>query len=366
MLVPRISLLELRSEEEIKKDPFNLNGQTRTSLYNINQNSQLYASQEPQIPLETQINNLKESDPSKYRKYLSRLTISANGGNEKAKELLGKIGEDAARQRGGYEGLNTGIYAAALTPATIMGISGASWVYNQLPKWIKTGVDMGLTVDGVRNFFSGNGVQKTYREAKEGNYGRAILSGIGDGLDVLGSGRIVRKTYTLAKDIKNISSLSTIKNRLTHPIETYKFIQVNKANQKIIPQDLWQPYIQEFRNYKFHNSGNIGLSTSLEKKQITNLSDKTAKSLWSRGHETGHILSYVISKNPKLQYYPIVEVHPRYSYNSTDLEILAKERFADMFATKAGLSYTDNSQEVLDRISNVLNYPDKSFLKKIK
>lgn len=45
---------------------------------------------------------------------------------------------------------------------------------------------MGLTADGTRNFFSGNGIQKTYREAKAGNYGKAILSGIGDTLDIAG------------------------------------------------------------------------------------------------------------------------------------------------------------------------------------
>jgi hypothetical protein len=34
--------------------------------------------------------------------------------------------------------------------------------------------------------FSGNGVQKTYREFKAGNYGKATLSGIGDILDIVG------------------------------------------------------------------------------------------------------------------------------------------------------------------------------------
>lgn len=84
--------------------PLDIRSQVVTALDNINRNPELYTPPKPTIPLETRINDLKEANPSKYRDYISTLTSSANSGNEEARELLGKVGEDAARQRRGYDG----------------------------------------------------------------------------------------------------------------------------------------------------------------------------------------------------------------------------------------------------------------------
>lgn len=150
--------------------PLDIRSQVVTALDNINRNPELYTPPKPTIPLETRINDLKEANPSKYRDYISTLTSSANSGNEEARELLGKV---------------------------------VSWVYRQLPRWIRTGIDIGLTADGARNLFSKNGIQKTYREAKVGNYGKAALSGAVDILDLLGgynlSKKIINKTKNLIK-----------------------------------------------------------------------------------------------------------------------------------------------------------------------
>lgn len=54
-------------------------------------------------------------------------------------------------------------------------------------------VNAALTVDGVRNALSGEGVQKTYKLAKEGDYWRATKSGVGDVLDLLGGLSIASK-----------------------------------------------------------------------------------------------------------------------------------------------------------------------------
>lgn len=190
--------------------PLDIRSQVVTALDNINRNPELYTPPKPTIPLETRINDLKEANPSKYRDYISTLTSSANSGNEEARELLGKVGEDAARQRRGYEGLNKAIYIPAIIGAGALAapsISASgkvvSWVYRQLLRWIRTGIDIGLTADGARNLFSKNGIQKTYREAKVGNYGKAALSGAVDILDLLGgynlSKKIINKTKNLIK-----------------------------------------------------------------------------------------------------------------------------------------------------------------------
>lgn len=138
--------------------PLDIRSQVVTALDNINRNPELYTPPKPTIPLETRINDLKEANPSKYRDYISTLTSSANSGNEEARELLGKVGEDAARQRRGYEGLNKAIYIPAIIGAGALAapsISASgkvvSWVYRQLPRWIRTGIDIGLTAEEKRD-----------------------------------------------------------------------------------------------------------------------------------------------------------------------------------------------------------------------
>lgn len=128
--------------------PLDIRSQVVTALDNINRNPELYTPPKLTTPLETRINDLKETNPNKYREYISTLTSSANSGNEEARELLGKIGEDAP----------------AIIGAGALAAPSVSWIYSQLPKWVKTGIDIGLTVDGARNFFSDNGWQKTKRE----------------------------------------------------------------------------------------------------------------------------------------------------------------------------------------------------------
>lgn len=73
--------------------PLDIRSQVVTALDNINKNPELYTPPKPTTSLETRINDLKETNPSKYREHISTLTSSANSGNEEARELLGKIGE---------------------------------------------------------------------------------------------------------------------------------------------------------------------------------------------------------------------------------------------------------------------------------
>lgn len=70
-------------------------------------------------------------------------------------------------------------------------------------------VNATLTADGVRNALSGEGVQKTYKLAKEGDYWGAAKSGVVDALDLLGGYRLL-KTGTRALKLQqspfNLSS----------------------------------------------------------------------------------------------------------------------------------------------------------------
>lgn len=219
--------------------PLDIRSQVVTALDNINRNPELYTPPKLTTPLETRINDLKETNPNKYREYISTLTSSANSGNEEARELLGKIGEDAARQRRGYEGLNTAMYAPAIIGAGVLAApsisaagKGVSWLYGQLPNWIKTGIDIGLTADGARNFFSRNGVQKTYREAKAGNYGKAILSGIGDTLDIAGAMHLPKSGRKTVDGIMNWGKTHKI-NLSLDPNKYYRLVSKSAIDDAI-------------------------------------------------------------------------------------------------------------------------------------
>jgi hypothetical protein len=64
--------------------PLDIRSQVVTALDNINRNPELYTPPKLTTPLETRINDLKETNPNKYREYISTLTSSANSGNEEA------------------------------------------------------------------------------------------------------------------------------------------------------------------------------------------------------------------------------------------------------------------------------------------
>lgn len=234
--------------------PLDIELQVSTALDNIFRELDQHTPSKPTTPLETRINDLKETAPNKYREYISTLTSSANSGNERARELLGKVGEDAARQRRGYEELNKAI----LESLPILGAGkAASWLYNQLPNKIKLGIDIGYTVDGARNIFGRHSLKKTYMEAKAGNYRGAISSGIENILDIYLPKSItglLRNVRNWGKTRKINLGLDLIKGtrRVVEPaIGTAMFSRVGRADLK--------PYLSGVinKNFPTHVSGNI-------------------------------------------------------------------------------------------------------------
>ena len=215
--------------------PLDIRSQIITALDNINKNPELYTPPKPTTPLETRINDLKETNPNKHREYLSTLASSANNGNERARELLGKIGEDAARKRRGYEGLNKVVFtipaiaAGAIAAPTISAATkGISGLYSQLPQWLKTSINIGLAADGVRNFVGNNGIQKTYKEVKAKNYGKAILSGAVDTLDLLGGYGLAKKIFDINRNlIKSYRTYLFNNKYLSVPNNSPKFSQTS-------------------------------------------------------------------------------------------------------------------------------------------
>lgn len=308
--------------------PLDIRSQVVTALDNINKNPELYTPPKLTTSLETRINDLKETNPSKYREHISTLTSSANSGNEEARELLGKVGEDAARQRREYEGLNTAMYAPAIIGAGALAAPSASWIYSQLPKWIKTGIDIGLTVDGARNFLSDNGVQKTYREAKAGNYGKAILSGIGDILDIGGSLGLLKR------------GINFTRNRfLNQGVQPYTFPSIPTNTQNSTNSELRKRYLDKLRKYaevvkdktpntftkKHPKTGDDLSKIKLKNEELDIIEDLPVPSEKTKYFES---IPYNIAKREGYKVSNIVSTNPRVAiYNSTKGNQLAHGYF---------------------------------------
>ena len=129
-------------------------------------------------------------------------TALANGVTYNAREAAQyeKEAQDAASKVGlGLGAAGLSVAAAPVIGTGIgAGLNGYA-AFQAAHPLIATGIDVAGTIDGIRNFFSGNGVQKTFRLIKEGNYGRAALSGVGDTFDILGTGELINLGRKIAK-----------------------------------------------------------------------------------------------------------------------------------------------------------------------
>lgn len=101
---------------------------------------------------------------------------------------------------------------------------------------LATGIDAALTADGVKNTFSNNGVQKTYRLAKEGKYGRAALSGAGDVLDLAGGVGLaykgLNKGLSAVRNVYNTGKnwLYNTDSRFLRPLREYGLKYTKEAD----------------------------------------------------------------------------------------------------------------------------------------
>lgn len=89
-------------------------------------------------------------------------------------------------------------------------------------------------IDGLRNLFTGNGVQKTYNHFKNGEYGRGTLSLAGDILDaspILGIGKVFGRT------LKNIKYLDGVNINLPNKIYLASSTP-EQLPKRILKQDL--------------------------------------------------------------------------------------------------------------------------------
>ena len=76
-------------------------------------------------------------------------------------------------------------------------------------------IDAGLTIDGVRNALSDNGVKKTINYATDGNWSRAVASGTMDALDLLGGVGLIGDAVKGMRYLKQVPNFGTMLYDLT-------------------------------------------------------------------------------------------------------------------------------------------------------
>lgn len=109
----------------------------------------------------------------------------------------------------------------AMAPAATIGTTAGKVLANPV-------IDGLLTTQGIYDTFSDQGVQKTYKHLKEGDYGRAILSGTVDAAELYGG-------YGLYKNLKTLPKLLSAPNRLNRANTTLKDLR-NITDSKFNPR----------------------------------------------------------------------------------------------------------------------------------
>ena len=148
-----------------------------------------------------------------------------------------KDAQHAANVVGGILALPAAGTAAApvIGSGIAAGLSGYA-TFQATHPLLATGIDVALTADGVRNALSNNGVQKTYRLAKEGKYGRAALSGAGDMLDFAGGVGLVykglNKGVSAGRNVYNAGKkwLYNTDSRFLRPLREYGLKYTKEAD----------------------------------------------------------------------------------------------------------------------------------------
>lgn len=252
-----------------------------------------------------------------------------------------------------------GLAATFAAPAIIGGAAAAL-----LNPYVRLGLDILGSADGVRNLVSKNGVQKTYRLAKEGDTFGAIKSGVGDALDLAGGVGLATKGGKWIYNVGKITNRHTLLNRLFHPVESYKFAQLSKGVEDLVGPKIAGQAIEELKHTVFHNRPYEGGGYSFFNRapayqrltwmpgEISGLGDLSATTDWSRAHELGHLIENAgKTKDYSIASFPI----PEYRYSGLSVldnpEKVISENFADGVAnvlTKDG--YLETSQEILNRI----------------
>lgn len=187
----------------------------------------------------------------------------------------------------------------------------------------------------------------------------------------------MKLTGTVLKSIPEITSNGTVVNRIVHPVETYRFADLMRRTDGVLPDEMYSELLKDLKRTKFHNAPinrngytffnrkpadeQLGILHGKNKytgeylePEVFGLGDRTATNDFSRAHEIGHIVDdaaektgYVSGNYPPWGY--------RYNNQSVMInpDLVVPEFNADVFAN--GIT-SDMSYDSASEIRN-MRYP---------
>lgn len=196
-------------------------------------------------------------------------------------------------------------------------------------------------------------------------------------------GQLVETGNTLA-NISKITSKSTLLNRVSHPIETFRMSELAKRMPDILPSDINSQFMNDLSRTIFYNKPlgikgytaitrkpadmmlgiragwDQGTHSWIDPAEIWGLGDRTAKSDFSRAHELGHLVKVAADKKGyKIANFPL----KGYKYGKQTVlsaenpETIIEENFADIIGNLISTDMPlESIQEIsIDRYPNVKN-----------
>lgn len=171
-------------QEKIKQaEELGFKGKNASNFAIQNTDLQYEAGELPELVVSPEVKHVYIKDDNKG----NRVTYNQHQGEQNARDA-----QSAANLVGGI----LAVPAAGIAAAPIIGSGIAAGLngyaaFQAAHPFLATTIDAGFAADGIINTASNNGIQKTYRLAKEGKYGKAALSGAVDVLDLAGAGQLV-------------------------------------------------------------------------------------------------------------------------------------------------------------------------------
>ncbi len=290
-----------------------------------------------------------------------------------------------------YAGRLPAAVATAELPAKFNGSQAAARGYAEGYQWGKENVTRGIdeagkdiyrAVDAVTGFIPGvpgmvNWLGHMGANAATGQWDKVAgdlamagaLAGVGN----------IAKTVEVGKNasyVPKITSKATVKNRVIHPIETYRFAKTARDSKNILPEDIHRQAVSELARSIFHNrpigetkywllnrkpaintlSVVHGWDQSARKyvtPEFFGLGDPNATTNFSRAHEFGHLVwdAAAQTRNRVMNFPPApYEYVPGETiFTSYRPGKIAQEYFADVFGNTL---YNDMHLDPVPHIAN--------------
>ena len=171
----------------------------------------------------------------------------------------------------------------------------------KVAKHLDTGVDIAGSIEGLYNAATDNGIKKTVRLAREGDYLGAIKSGAIDAVDIIGASTLGLKGRNTLRQLGKFREENNIKNikDLNHYLYNRKLQRLAKNNNGNLFPDLSQERAAE-------TVANLRNDNNTVRRNLEDLSDEQLRDVQLGAEGADFDINYAterLAENPRDSYY---------------------------------------------------------------